>query len=252
MYPGLVELRLANVEKLTDGALRAIAQHLPKLHLLDLQASRGISDSGVIELAQKCTALKALNLCETSITDAAITAIANNCGDLEALVLQNCENLTDAALQVVTLPKLTKLYLDDCPAISDAGLIELSRQCTALKSLSIRSTSITDAAVSAVARNCPDLEELQVENSQVTDESIISLLQHCAHLTQLDFDRTGITLISDAGVVELVQKCTALKHLDLSGNLITDAAITAIANNCGDLEELVVENCDSITDAALR
>ena len=241
MYPGLVELRLRNVEKLTDDALRAIAQHLPKLHHLDLEDSTGISDAGVVELAQKCTELKHLNLNLTSITDAAITAITNNCADLEDLTVSGCDNITDAAFRVVRLPKLTKLYLDDCPAISDAGLIELSRQCTALKSLSIRSTSITDAAVSAVARNCPDLEELQAENSQVTDESIISLAKHCAHLTHLDLDDTGITV---ASVLAIARRAPNLHELwvDAPNCILTDEALYALGRGCKNLQTLQIFN----------
>ncbi len=251
MYPGLVELRLSNL-RLTDDALRAIAQHLPKLHRLDLDESPGISDAGVIELAQKCTALKDLNLCGTSITDAAITAIATNCGDLEELVLQNCENLTDAALRVVRLPKLTNLDLSGCSEISDAGLIELSRQCTALKSLGICGTSITDAAVSAVARNCPDFQDLFADSADITDESIKLLAKHCAHLSNLDLDGTGITVAS----VLALARAPNLKILWVDGPncIITDEALYALGRGCKNMEFLSFNETESeahITRAAV-
>ena len=241
IYPGLVELRLANVEKLTDDALRAIAQHLPKLHRFCLDESELISDAGVIELAQKCTALKQLDLGATSITDAAITAIVNNCTDLEDLAVSGCKNITDAALRVIRLPKLTNLALHGCSEISDAGLIELSQQCTALRSLTIGYTFISDAAVSAVARNCPDLEELQAENSQVTDESIISLAKHCAHLTHLDLDDTGITV---ASVLAIARRAPNLHELWVDGPncIITDEALHALGRGCKNLQTLQIFN----------
>ena len=253
MYPGLVELELSGLEKLTDEALRAIAQHLPKLHRLDLGFSMGISDVGVLELAQKCTALKYLDLSTTSITDAAITAIATNCGDLEGLVVSDCENITDAALRVVRLPKLTNLGLNGCSEISDASLIELSQQCTALKSLAISYTSITDAAVSAVARSRPHLEELFAEQSQVTDESLKTLLQHCAHLTRLDFDNTSITV---ASVLAIARRAPNLRTLWVNSPncILTDEALYALGRGCKKLQSLmfnVAESKAHITRAAV-
>ena len=252
MYPGLVELWLANVEKLTDEALRAIAQHLPKLHRRCPQQSTGISDAGVVELAQKCTALKQLNLNGNLITDAAITAIANNCGDLEELRVSCCENITDAALRVVRLPKLTTLDLSGCSEISDAGLIELSRQCTALKSLNILGTSITDAAVSAVARNCPDIDDLRVDSADITDESIKLLAKHCAHLSNLDLDGTGITVAS----VLALARAPNLKLLWVDGPncIITDEALYALGRGCKKLKRLFFNETESeahITRAAV-
>ena len=235
MYPGLVELKLEGLEKLTDEALRAIAQHLPKLHHLDLEDSTGISDAGVVELAQKCTELKHLNLNLTSITDAAITAIVNNCADLEDLTVSACDNITDAAFRVVRLPKLTNLDLSGCSEISDAGLIELSRQCTALKSLNILGTSITDAAVSAVARNCPDFQDLFADSADITDESIKLLAKHCARLTHLDFDGTGITV---ASVLAIARRAPNLHELwvDAPNCILTDEALYALSRGCNKLQ----------------
>ena len=237
IYPGLVELRLAKVEKLTDDALRAIAQHLPKLHRLDLEDSTGITDAGVLELAQKCTALKQLDLGGTFITDAAITAIANNCADLENLVVNSCYDITDAALRVVRLPKLTNLDLHGCSEISDAGLIELSQQCTALRSLTIGYTFISDAAVSAVARNCPDIDDLSVDGADVTDESIKLLAKHCAHLSYLDINDTDVTV---ASVLAIARRAPNLKSLscDAPNCILTDEALYALGRGCKKLQLL--------------
>ena len=211
MYPGLVELRLANVEKLTDDALRAIAQHLPKLHRLWLEESELISDAGVVELVQKCTELKDVDLSSTSITDAAIIAIADNCADLEDLAVNGCENITDAALRVVRLPKLTNLDLEDCPDISDAGLIELSRQCTALKSLRISYASITDAAVSAVARNCPDIEVLDIDDTGVTVASVLAIAR-APNLKSLNCYAPNC-ILTDEALYALGRGCKKLERL---------------------------------------
>jgi hypothetical protein len=197
--------------------------------------------------------LKHLDLSGTSITDAAITAIANNCADLEDLVVKFCYNITDAAFRVVRLPKLTHLELDECFEISDAGLIELSRQCTALKSLRICGTSITDAAVSAAARNCPDIEDLWAEGAGITDESIKLLAMHCAHLTHLNIDDTGVTVASVLAIARRAPNLESL-YVDAPNCILTDEALYALGRGCKKLECLFFNATKSkahITRAAI-
>ena len=220
VHAGLVELNFACQEKLTDVALCAIAKHLPKLELLDVSflRSNGISDDGVIALAQKCTALKTLRLCAIPVTDAALLAVAEHC------------------------PELRVLSVGGCYHISDTGVIALVQRCAALKSLDLENTRITDDAVSAAAKNCPYLEELHLGALEcdfkwdVTDNALRTIAKYLPKLQALHLDdRSGV---SDAGVIELVRSCTALKTLDVSDTLITDAAVLAIAKHCPIIEDL--------------
>ena len=220
VHAGLVELNFACQEKLTDVALCAIAKHLPKLELLDVSflRSNGISDDGVIALAQKCTALKTLRLCGIPVTDAALLAVAEHC------------------------PELRVLSVGGCYHISDTGVIALVQRCAALKSLDLENTRITDDAVSAAAKNCPYLEELHLGALEcdfkwdVTDNALRTIAKYLPKLQALHLDdRSGV---SDAGVIELVRSCTALKTLDVSDTLITDAAVLAIAKHCPIIEDL--------------
>ena len=282
VHAGLVELNFACQEKLTDVALCAIAKHLPKLELLDVSflRSNGISDDGVIALAQKCTALKTLRLCGIPVTDAALLAVAEHCPELQVLSLGDCDHIsdvsflrsngisddgvialaqkctalktlrlcaipvTDAALLAVAehCPELRVLSVGGCYHISDTGVIALVQRCAALKSLDLENTRITDDAVSAAAKNCPYLEELHLGALEcdfkwdVTDNALRTIAKYLPKLQALHLDdRSGV---SDAGVIELVRSCTALKTLDVSDTLITDAAVLAIAKHCPIIEDL--------------
>jgi len=220
VHAGLVELNFACQEKLTDVALCAIAKHLPKLELLNVNylRSNGISDDGVIALAQECTALKTLRLCAIPVTDAALSAVAEHCPELRILSVGNCYH------------------------ISDTGVIALVQRCAALKSLDLENTCVTDDAVSAAAKNCPYLEELHLGALEcdfkwdVTDNALRTIAKYLPKLQALHLeDRERI---SDAGVIELVRSCTALKTLDVSDTLVTDAAVVAIAKHCPIIEDL--------------
>ena len=240
--------------RITDAAASAVARNCPHLEELKMEELLPeFSDAGMIELAQKCTALKLLNLNGNRITDVAITAIANNCGDLEELRMSRCYNITDAALRVLRLPKLTTLDLESCYQFSDAGFLALSQQCTALKSLNIRHASITDATVSAVARNCPHLEELQAAHSQVTDESLKLLLRNCGHLSIMDFEETDITV---ASVLAIARGAPNLQRLYVYAPncILTDEVLYALSRGCKNLEQLSFNDEESqahITRAAV-
>ena len=232
VHAGLVKLNFACQHKLTDVALCAIAKHLPKLELLNVNFPRnnGISDGGVIALAQKCTALKKLRLCGIPVTDAALLAVAEHC------------------------PELRVLSVGDCDHISDTGVIALVQRCAALKSLDLENTCVTDDAVSAAAKNCSYLEELNLGalergfKRNVTDNALRTIAKYLPKLQALNLDDRS--LVSDAGVIELVRSCTALKTLNVSDTLITDAAVVAIAKHCPIIEDLNLHltNYDSSRD----
>ena len=220
MHAGLVELDFSYQEKLTDVALLAIAQHLPKLELLRMSTAPLISDVGVVALAQNCAALKTLDLGDTTITDAALSALANDCH------------------------KLQNLYVSGCSKISDTGVIALAQKSSALKTLDLGSTHVTDAGVSAVAKHCTNIEALYLSHvaNGLTDVALRVIAQHLPKLRLLHL--SICSGISDSGVIELARNCHALKELDLSNTLVTDASVSAIASNCPMLENLNLADDD--------
>ena len=220
----------------TDAALLAVAEHCPELQVLTVDDCEDISDTGVIALVQRCAALKSLDLENTCVTDDAVSAAAKNCPYLEALYLGTCEgsdfrrNVTDNALRTIAkyLPKLQVLHLDDRSCVSDAGVIELVRSCTALKTLDVCDTFITDAAVLAIAKHCPIIEDLNL----------------C--LTNHDSSRT-FTVLTDESVVALGQNCPRLRVLNLSWSAVTHVGLEALGIGCS-LEELSLAQCERVSD----
>jgi len=233
VHAGLVELDFSYEMKLSDVALLAIAQHLPKLEHLRMSTAPLISDVGVVALAQNCAALKTLDLSDTKITDAALSALANDCHKLQNLDLSCCSN------------------------VSDTGVITLAQKCSPLKKLNLNSTLVTDAGVSAVAKNCTNLEDLNLSSdpidagNRITDVALRAIAQHLPTLQLLHLG--WCSGISDSGVIELARNCHALKELDLGNTLVTDAGVSAIASNCPMLEDLdlTTDNARLLTDKSV-
>ena len=106
--------------------------------------------------------LKSLSIRSTSITDAAVSAVARNCPDLEELQAENSQ-------------------------VTDESIISLAKHCAHLAHLDLDDTGITVASVLAIARRAPNLHELWVnaQNCILTDEALYALGRGCKNLQTL-------------------------------------------------------------------
>jgi len=219
VHTDLLDLSLHGQKQLTDYALHAIAQHLPKLEMLNLGACTRISDSGVVALATRCTALKVLSLSFTCVEDAAVSAVAMNC------------------------PLLEDLTLWDCDGVTDESIIALVERCPKINYLQLQGTSITCAALVALAAGeCP-LHDLGIEGcSHVSDAGVIAMVPKWRTVERLGIDlcSTGVTVASMLEVAKLPN----LVSLDVSATpcACTDEALLAFSRGCPVLTHLYYEH----------
>ncbi|KAF9995954.1 hypothetical protein BGZ79_010320 [Entomortierella chlamydospora] len=149
----LVYLGLSQCRLLTHEALRAIG-HLCSQHLrrLELSNCENIGDEGLIQLAQRCSRLRLLDLEDVgNLTDVSLRAFAMYLPKLERICLSYSENITDQGIIRMLRPasnpttlstatamminaetaslycrKLVHLELDNCPLITDQLLLEFA------------------------------------------------------------------------------------------------------------------------------
>lgn len=120
-----------------DGVLAASlgGGRLPNLRVLDLFDSAGVTDSAVVNLSSGCPQLRVLTLGGSlrrhgaRLTNAAVEAVSTLCVHLEALHLNCCYQVTDAAVSVLAQqrgPELRAVTLSRCGKMTDASVLALA------------------------------------------------------------------------------------------------------------------------------
>ena len=233
VHTDIAELALGWQERLTDDALRSIAQHLPKLKVLKIDGSTSFTDAGVIELVQSCTSLKTIHLCDLRCIDTddvnlVISAIAKNCRRLEDL--QFCAEGFDEDLEYIC-PVDTKL---------DEAFAALAPGCPLLRALDLRRLPISDVALIALA-DCPIRDLRLCDCPNVTDASVTAFLPTWRILPDVNlyFGHNAMTAASISALIlaiaAQVPNLISLSFFSKWSKCITDAHLDALARGCPNL-----------------
>jgi len=215
--PKLRALDIRGNMKISDGGMGVLVR-LPALRSLKHRAP--VSDEGLRALAQAKT-LDNLEIQDFIITGQSGQYI-RQLEKLNSLIIFRCENfdssgvlalkglklnrltlrglpINDLAMEVLSdLPTIKRLYLQELPAVSDAGMLNLAHlkdleildiwelpitdksletiaKLTSLKTLWLRATKVSDQGLE-VLLNMPRLETVRLQgNAQVTPEMIQKL-----------------------------------------------------------------------------
>lgn len=146
----LRSLDLTSCTRLTNISL--IANGCPFLEKLDLSGCVGVSEAGLVGLAQHCKHLRHLNLCgcDNAASDAALVALAQNCSGLQYLNVGWCEQITDVGVTALALGCRDLRFVDFCGClqITDQSVIVLADNCLRLRVLGFHCCrNITDLAM---------------------------------------------------------------------------------------------------------
>ncbi|KAJ8600516.1 hypothetical protein CTAYLR_009214 [Chrysophaeum taylorii] len=179
-----------------------------------------VTDDDVICLLTPGVVRVVLRGC-ANLTDAAITAVADKCPNLEELYVSRCGNLMDAAIRAVAMrcKNLAKLNVSWCHNLTDVAITAVANNCPKFAQLNVsKCVNLTDAAITAVAENCPNLVELYFSGcTKVTDAAITVVAERCAHLAALRAHSCGLTALPDT-----MGSLSKLKILDLNNNELTE------------------------------
>ncbi|KAJ6816553.1 EIN3-binding F-box protein 1-like [Iris pallida] len=169
----------------TASSLAVVAKICPNLAQLDLGGLVGVTDAGLLPLAE-----------------------SSNAG-LVKVNLKGCANLTDAvvsALVKVHGSTLKELNVDGCSKLTDTTLLAIAESCTVLEELDMSTASVTDygVAVLASARHL-NLQILSLAGCSMLTSKILPLLGN------MGSSLTGINLkncnrISAYGITSLEEK----------------------------------------------
>ncbi|KAH7944603.1 hypothetical protein HPB52_021818 [Rhipicephalus sanguineus] len=245
--PRVSSLELFGCNELTDAGLWAALR--PTVTSLTLADCINVADETLAAVAQLLPALRELNLQAYHVTDASLAHLGGGGlgSQLVVLRLRSCWELTNQGLVqlVQAVPQLRELSLSGCTKISDDGVELLAENMRQLRVLDLSwCPRITDASLEFIACDMTQLQQLTLDRCmQITDVGL-GYLSTIPNLSVLYL--RWCTQIRDYGVEHL---CTmkSLRILSLAGcPHITTQALTALSQ-LRQLQELELTNCPGAT-----
>jgi Leucine Rich repeat len=138
--PSLKNIELIGCSEISDASIMAVVLGCPNLELIDISDCSELTDAALISIGDHCHGLKTILTCGNgwNITDAGISALTQGCSGLQSINICNC-SLSDAALCSVgthchELATISMVYNRD---ITDVGISALAKGCPHLKSINL-------------------------------------------------------------------------------------------------------------------
>ncbi|OIV91255.1 hypothetical protein TanjilG_30477 [Lupinus angustifolius] len=156
-------LKLLDCYRIGDETILFLAKFCHKLETLIIGGCKDVSNDAIRSLATACSSnLKNLRMdwCR-NISDSSLSCIFSQCRNLEALDIGCCEEVTDAAFQLISNEEpglsLKFLKVSNCPKITVAGIGILASKCSYLEYLDVRSCPhITKAGLDEAGFHFPE------------------------------------------------------------------------------------------------
>ena len=230
-----------------------------------------------ISLAGNYLRVLDISMC-SYLVDADLALAAQNCINVQTLILTNCWRLTDRSLAVISqrLTGLRSLNISHCPKINGsgfhdhkllklesfngsycrnlntAGILNLVARAQKIKTIVFRRCEgVTNRTVAAIAQHCVHLESIDLADGiQFTEGAVSRLVLNCKNLRSVNL--RFCSGISDRGFSLISLAKLKYEKLDFSfcPNLTEDVMLNFRHNLLG-LEYLSLQNCGNISEAVL-
>lgn len=131
-FDALRILDLTACAQVQDAAVEKIIETAPRLRTLVLAKCKEITDRSVLAITKLGKNLHYIHLGHCAqITDAAVIQLVKQCNRIRYIDLACCQRLTDSSVkQLATLPKLRRIGLVKCNAITDRSILALAKANT--------------------------------------------------------------------------------------------------------------------------
>ncbi|KAK8757362.1 uncharacterized protein LOC144101268 [Amblyomma americanum] len=248
--PRLSALELFGCNELTDAGLWAALR--PTVTSLTLADCINVADETLAAVAQLLPALRELNLQAYHVTDASLAHLGGSGqhqqpSQLAVLRLRSCWELTNQGLVqlVQAVPQLRELSLSGCTKISDDGVELLAENLRQLRVLDLSwCPRVTDASLEFIACDMTQLQQLTLDRCMHITDIGLGYLSTIPNLAVLYL--RWCSQIRDFGLQHL---CTmkSLRILSLAGcPQVTARGLSGLAQ-LRQLQELELTNCPGAT-----
>ncbi|KAJ4356903.1 hypothetical protein N0V85_009534, partial [Neurospora sp. IMI 360204] len=247
----LVNLNLTGLPAVCNTTLRLIAESCPQLEMLNVSWCKHMDAKAIQTVVEGCPKLKDLRVGEVKgFKDLEVAKAIFTTNNLERLVLAGCEDLSDAALQVmmhgvdpeidvltntpmVPPRKLRHLDLSRCNRLTSQGVQALGHLVPELEGLILSGiTTLTDSALEPILASTPRLTHLELEDLEELTNSLLS--EHLAKapcaskLEHLSIGYCGN--LGDTGMLPVFRACTSLRSVIMDNTRISDLVLAEAAS----------------------
>ncbi|KAF9185187.1 Antagonist of MEN (Mitotic Exit Network) [Haplosporangium sp. Z 767] len=224
----------------------------------DQQDEEAIMSPGTMQkrLHERANAVKKIVLHKLKlIEDKDILPLTSWFHNLQIVEFYICEKLTDKIVVSVAenCPQLQQLLVPGCSKVTDIGISQIALHCPKMKHLDLRACSnVSDESLTLVARHCPELWHLNVGRvtaaGKVTGKSIVEI----AKKTKLNTLGLAGCAMTDEAVIEIAQSTrSGLHRISLNScPMLTSASIRSLMQLCPSLAVLEIKQCLLVTDMA--
>lgn len=256
--------------QLEDQDLQVAAASFSRLRTLRIggvdQAQRKVTEAGVGAFAVRCVYLEEVQLSSLPLLrDVGIAVLVQRCAKLRALLLENCRNLGDEALEAIAECRaLEELSLKGGFRFTSSGLAVIGSKCGGLVRLVLELGAVNiDLVLKTVANGCQRLRDVSLkfktaklrELSRCTslrslafasdeedrlDEAVVAIATANGNLVEL----TCVNRLSDSAVIAIILKCPRLQKLHLDALNITEGVLPCI-QQCKFLTDLSLDHFQS-------
>ena len=239
-----------------DATVPIIAQHCPKLEILELSRyCRIVCDSLIAlsdyklplveliitripyiqtaDIARRCShALSRIHHSNTDqlyrntrypfillpyMTELTSIGVYNSHSTATPLITQHCNKLTE-----IVVRQRTCLFADILSLCRANPQLQLLYYCSQV--------GFTDTTLIELLHACPHLRSLYLPyESAITDIGILALSEHCPQLQELDI--CNCTQVTEAAVLQLLQRCHKLTRLEVSSSSLSEETWTQLDKN---------------------
>ncbi|KAF9924608.1 Antagonist of MEN (Mitotic Exit Network) [Linnemannia zychae] len=184
------------------------------------------------------------------IDDADVLPLTSWFHNLLVIEFYICEKLTDRIVISIAenCPQLQQLLMPGCAKITDAGISQIARHCPKMRHLDLRACSnVSDESLILVAQHCRELWHLNVGRvnaaGRVTGKSIVEIAKN----TSLNTLGLAGCAMNDDAVIEIARYSRSGLH---RCPMLTSASVRALMQLCPNLAVLEIKQCLLVTDMA--
>ncbi|KAJ7531412.1 hypothetical protein O6H91_14G042700 [Diphasiastrum complanatum] len=162
-------------------------------------------------------------------------------------------NLSDKGLSLLGegCPKLERISLVWCSAVTNHGFAALAQHCQNLKILDLQGCFVGDQGLQAVGALCKNLEDVTLRFcAGITDVGVV-FLATCLGQSLKAFGIAACARVTDIALEAIGVNCSYLERLALDSESFKDAGVHAIAKGCALLRFLQLQ-CVNVTAEALQ